>query len=291
MKTYFIRHTEKLDIDQETFDSLLENNEIAVHFPFLENWGEQFDTTSLNLNDYKQMSSKKAIKALIALSKEGGYVCAEYRTLKGAVIGLVPPKTQVILKEGKWGDKNNFQGRNAILKTLQLTNVKRIEPSKYLDISSGRPRQGTIAIWRSVGNRIESLVENKPLEQILQNLSSTQQEVMCSEYLRSGLDKNILPKIETLLLPVGRTLRDVDIVGLDDNNETIYSQVTYAKFNRGIKFKNLQKYALNERKAIYFCNCSKPEILDCIIVYPLSLVFYTFNKSEIGKRWINNIFN
>ena len=120
------------------------------------------------------------------------------------MIGFIPRNTQIKLLEGTWGDKNNLQGRKAILKTLPLKKVQRIHPLEYLVISSGRPRQGTISTWRSVGEKIESLVENKPLEPKLQNLSPTQQEVLCSEFLRSGLDKKLLPKIESFLLPVGR---------------------------------------------------------------------------------------
>jgi len=190
MKTYFIRHTEKLDIDEKTFDRLLYNNLIGIHFPYLASKNEKFDTTSLNPNDYKKTSWKKAINSFVGLAKEGGYVCAEYRTLQGALIGFIPPNTKIKLMKGVWGDKKK-QSRKAILKTLPLKKAHRIDPKEYLVISSGRPRQGTISIWPSVGKRIESLAENKPLEPILQNLSPTQQEVLCSEFVSSSCWQNI----------------------------------------------------------------------------------------------------
>ena len=84
MKTYFIRHTEKLDINEKTFGRLLNDNLIGIHFPYLVSENEKFDTTSLNPNDYEKTSWKKAINSFVTLAKEGGYVCAEYRTLQGA---------------------------------------------------------------------------------------------------------------------------------------------------------------------------------------------------------------
>ena len=222
MKTYFIRHTEKLDIDDRTFNNLLEKNLVAIHFPSLkESCIEESDTKSLNPEDYEYKAGKEAINSFLTLAKEGGYVCAEYRSLQGALIGKVSQNTQIQLLEGTWGDRNNLQGRKAILKILPLQNVKRISPSEYLLVSSGRPRQGTIKNWRNIGKRIEALVENNRLEPILPNLSPTQQEVLCSEFLRSEVKgSNLLPKMESLLLPVGRTLLDISINSgdVDENN-------------------------------------------------------------------------
>jgi hypothetical protein len=289
MKTYFIRHTKQLDISKETLDKLIKNNLIAIHFPFEKSLDEKSDSTSINPNDYDLRNHKEGIKTLNKLSNEGGYVCAEYWTVEGAVLGRIDPGTKIQLFEGEWGTKKD---RKAILKALPLTKVRRIQPSEYLIISSGRPRQGTIKIWRNSSDRIKYLVENIPLKPELSNLSPTQQEVLCSEYLRYGLDTTgMLPTIESYLLPIGRTLIDVDIAGLSTKGQKIYAQVTYNSFkNSEEKFAKLKKYLSKNTQLILFCQCEKPQLIDNIIVYPLQLTFDAYSKSDIGKKWIKNIF-
>ena len=288
MKTYFIRHTKQLDIDTATFDKIKKYNLIAIHFPFEKSRDEKHDSKSVDPNDYHIRNHKEAIKTLNQLSYEGGYVCAEYWATEGAVLGKIDPGTKIQLLEGMWGSK---KGRKAILKTLALKRIRHIHPTKYLVISSGRPRQGTIKIWRNANDKIKYLVEDIPLKPVLSNLSPTQQEVLCSEYLRHNLDPTgMLPTVESYLLPVGRTLINVDIAGLSINNRRIYVQVTYANVkNSKEKFNNLKQYLSKNCQAILFCQCEKPQIIDNITVYPLQLAFEIYSKSDIGKRWLKSI--
>ncbi len=109
MKTYFIRH--KLNIDDEAFQNLLENHLIAIHYPHLKSDNEEYDTESLNPEDYKNKTAKSAIKSLKKLADDGGYVCAEYPSLKGALIGEVHPNTPIKILEVTYGNRNNLQGR------------------------------------------------------------------------------------------------------------------------------------------------------------------------------------
>ena len=289
MKTYFIRHTKQLDINKETLNKILKDNLIAIHFPFEKSLDEKYDSESINPDDYHLRNHKEGIKTFNTLSVEGGCVCAEYWTIEGAVLGKVDPGTKIQLFDGRWGTKN----RKAILKTLPLRKIRRIHPSEYLIISSGRPRQGTIKVWRSSGDRIKSLVENIPLKPVLSNLSPTQQEVLCSEYLRCNADPaGMLPTIESYLLPIGRTLINVDIAGLSVEGKKIYAQVTYYSLNDSKeKFDNLKQYVSKNTQAIFFCQCQTPQIIDNIIVYPLQLAFDSYSKSEFGKKWLKSIFN
>ena len=309
MKTYFIRHTERMDIDEATFDKIVKDDLIAIHFPFDKSGDEKIDSESIDPDDYFKKNHEEAMKTLTQfpkkggyeamktltqLSEKGGYVCAEYRTVDGAIVGKINPETKIKLLEGKWGNRNQQQGRKATLKTLHLEKVKAIPPSEYLIISLGRPRQGTIRVWHNdnVGERIEHLVEGIPLEPILHKLSPTQQEVLCSEYLRSNLDDtNMLPKIQSFLLPVGRTLIDVDILGIDNQGKNIYSQVTHNKLAESKqKLEKLKKYLTGNSKAVLFCRCEAPKIIENIIVYPLQKVFDKYIESSIGQKWLKGIF-
>lgn len=292
METYFIRHTEQLDINEETFNELIKKNLIAIHFPYKKSQNEKNDSESIDPDDYHLSNNKESIRTFCQLAKEGGYVCAEYRRIAGATVGKVTPNTEIGFLKGEWGERSGQQGRTAILKILPLKQIQHIAADRYLTISSGRPRQGTIKIWRNIGKRIENLVENKPIEPILQNLSPSQQEVLCSEFLRNNLDQSkLLPKTESLLLPVGRTLIDIDIVGVDDNGDLVYAQVTYSKRrNAKNKLENLKKYSSKRNSVVLFCDCSIPEIIDDIIIYPLRVVFEKYSQSEAGGKWIKNIF-
>lgn len=295
MKTYFIRHTKVLDIDDATLGHLIKNNLIAIHYPYLESKKEEHDTRSLNPDQYQDRTARAAMRRFVRLQNEGGYVCAEYRSLEGARIGKVSPGSKIELFDGAWGNKGKHPGRKAVLKTLRLEKVQDLAADKYLIISSGRPRQGTIMVWHGIGERVKRLVENEPRENQLGDLSTPQQEVLCSEFLRVGLDStHVLPRIESFLLPVGRTLRDIDILGITKGNDTVYAQVTYCEFNSPQgqkKFAILkEKYASGASKVILFCRHNKAEVKDNIVIYPLDLVFDSFRESDIGKRWLKSAY-
>jgi hypothetical protein len=288
MDTYFVRHTDKLGIDEESFDKLLKKKLIFIHFPFKNSTNEEEDCISLNPDDYMNKTAKRAIGCLKKLAEDGGYVCAEYRTLKGAIVGKVEPGTSIELnKEGRWRSQPN---RIAVLKTLSLTKIKEIEPGKYSKFSFGRPIHGTICQWRNVKERIECLVDDKPLEPILKNLSPAQLEVLCSEYLRSGKHGN-LPQIGSFLLPVGRTLKDIDIAGITETGEIVYSQVTYKNIDQSKeKLDKLKKYQSNDSHLIFFCDVTEPQQDGCVSVYPIDMVFEEYCKTPLGKKWLNNVF-
>jgi len=292
MKTFFIRHTKELNIDIKTFNKLMNENYIFIHFPYEHSKDEPHDSKSTNPDDYSFKNARDALKTLNALSKQGGYVCAEYYIKNGAIVGKIEAGTKINLLKGKWGDRN--PGRTAVLKRLKLQKVKHVSHDKYLMLSAGRPQRGTIKIWKNGGKWIEYVVNDKPIKVILENLSSTQQEVLCSEYLRNNPDTKILPKMESFLMPVGRTLKDIDIVGLSGKNEKIYVQVTYLDFNdpeTQKKFDKLKKYLNGNAKAILFCNCERYDKVDGVIVYPLEMVFKNYSKSPQGKKWIREIFS
>src|ERR1035437_9560119 len=109
MKTYFIRHSSKLDIDSVTISKLYENGIIAIHYPWAsDNLSREVDSKSLNPDHYDR-SGKSALRTLLAISKNGGYICAEYRGFKSPLIGYVEPNTPIELFDGFWGNQNKRQ--------------------------------------------------------------------------------------------------------------------------------------------------------------------------------------
>jgi hypothetical protein len=144
MDTFFIRHTEVLDVDQPTRDFLWKNRKIAIHYPHDKSRGlRKQDNRSLSLDDYSG-SARTYMRILRELATDGGYVCADYYQHPESVLGYVKPSSKIELLKGKWGTRNELKGRTAILKCLSLNKVKLVSPADFAVIFAARPRQGAI---------------------------------------------------------------------------------------------------------------------------------------------------
>jgi hypothetical protein len=287
MKTYFARHTRKLYIDEDTRRMLWESRRIAIHYPDDKNGLPEEDNSSTNPDDYKG-SGRKALRALVEIADNGGYVCAQHHGYDEVQIGKVKPGSKIELLYGKWGP--GFEGRTAILKSLQLLEVKLVKPSDYASILVGRPRQGTLMRWPSAGALIENLVENKINVPELASLSFDQQEILCSEFLRLPEAVNLgLPTLANLILPVGRTMKDLDLIALATDGKPIFAQVTYSDVNQvDWKLKRLLKYSdPNGCHLLLFCNSSEIIHRSGVTIIPLERVFKLFTETESGSKWLS----
>jgi len=282
MKEFFIRHTKKIKVRDEDLKDLWDKDKIAIHFP---GEGDE-DSKSLNPEDYKKPSEKGAIKCLLELAKDGGYVWAESRIDKNAKIGFVEPGTKIKLYENaRWSDNPEKIAR---LKTLQLKKekVKHVKPYELIPIKASRPRNLTICRWKTASGKIANLVEGRKNPHEWNNLTTAQQEIACAEFLRTH-NLSDYPKLKYLLLPPGRTLEDIDIFGIDYKGNYIYAQVTfYTKDKCEDKIKKLKKYAGKKNKLIFFCNCDKKEFDEenRIFFIPVNLVESWLKKNPEYKR-------
>jgi hypothetical protein len=296
MDTYYIRHTAQLDIDGPTRRSLWDERRIAIHFPQYKSGqnphGEipkgKPDNASLDLDDYPSRG-RRALHALSDLAKNGGYVCAEYHGHKECLLGYVSPDSNIELTRGKWGSRNECDGRQAILKTLRLKKVKLVSPSDFAVIFVGRPRQGTIMRWPRAGKTIENSVEGRHPIPAIGDLSPDQQEIMCAEFLRSASTEQFgLPKLAHLLLPVGRTMKGIDICGITDTGTMVFGQVTFANVeNCNHKIQALgQFHEPRWNVLVLCCDCAGPSVIDGIQIVPLQAVYNSFIDTRTGKLWI-----
>ncbi|SPJ32375.1 hypothetical protein [Kushneria phyllosphaerae] len=287
MDTYFIRHSSNLDVDVQTLEDLWNSDKIAIHYPHdLSNTFEKEDSSSLDPDDY-EAHGKYALRRLHSLAKTGGYVFATYRGKNGGKIGYVPPGSEVDIFQGTWGNKNNLSGRKAVLKSLTLKKVRNLVAEEAISLTSVQPRQGTFCQWRKVGSRVVAMTEGMSSME-MGALTPDLQEVMCMEYLRTPKARQHgLPNLVNTLMPVGRTMKDIDILGAADSGEIISAQVTYKNFySSDSKFKKLDPYALQGNKTIYFCQCDAMQVENGHIVFPLGIVFKEFClESEAGKNW------
>lgn len=291
MLTYFARHTWKMDIDELTRQQLWDDRRVAIHYPHTKDGVGERDSESTNPDDYEG-AGRKTMKALLELACSGGYVCTQYQGREASLVGIVEPNTPIELLHGRWGNLHGYKDRTAVLKTLRLTRVKEVRPCESAAILAGRPRQGTLMRWLIVGKAIENLVEGRTGEVQLADLSDAQQEILCSEFLRIPQDRRFgLPILVHLLMPVGRTMKDIDILGLADDGRRIFVQVTYRplaqsrwKIDRLLPYRDADHSYL-----ILFCRAESPAEADGVSVVPIQEVFAQFRASPNGRQWLTQV--
>ena len=290
MKTYFIRHSSALAISKATMNTLWQQDRIAIHYP-VDNSGdfELFDSESLNPEDYSG-SAKSNLQRFTDLARDGGYVFAAYRGKPGGKVGVVEPGSDVELFRGEWRQKGEAATRQAVLKSIELKKVRELNAGQAISLTAVQPRQGTFCQWHKVGARVIDLVEGKS-DIRLDSLTPDLQEVMCMEYMRTQkAAENGLPQLQHTLMPVGRTMKDIDILGVDKDGQKVSAQVTYGGLNKtGAKFKKLDQYLKSGHKTVYFCNADKTETINGHLVYPLEHVFKEFcEQTKAGNNWLHD---
>lgn len=291
MKTYFVRHSSKLDIDKHTLEMLWEGNYFGIHYPHdRDGTLSQHDARSTDPNDYKG-KAKSCMLKLQEIAKNGGYVFSVYEHQSGGKIGYVEPNSKVELLSGNWGRKNGLEGREATLKVIKLSSSKNLSAQESISLKSVQPRQGTVCHWRKVETRVESLLYGKT-DSVVGSLTPDLQEVMCMEFLRTeAAKKHGLPILKYTLSPVGRTLKDLDIIGMTQEDSFISAQVTYHPLGAAdLKLKKLNSYVSEKDFTIYFCKCKEPTLIDNHIIFPLDLVFKEFCiENKLGEKWFKRV--
>ena len=290
MQTYFARHGSKLDIDQGTYRQLWEEDLIAIHYPWTKDGSCESDSESLNPQDYEG-TAKSALRALRELAENGGYVCAVYDPFPGCKIGFVEPGSTVELFRGTWGNKNNRRGQEAVLKSIELSEAETLGKTESIKLLAGRPRQGTFCRWHKARGRVQALVEGKKWFTTIDRLGTARQEVLCSEVLRlETIESFGVPQVQALILPVGRTLKDIDILGIDEEGEYVIAQVTNHHLNSGSARRKLQRLTeydtTDEAHRILFCHADEVSSVDNVTVFSLEKAFDLWTTSGLGQRWL-----
>jgi len=285
MDTYFARHTEGFDVDDRTREAIWKSRRIAIQFPRDKNGDlPESDNSSLNPKDYSGYD-RRVLEAFKELSTKGGYVRAQYHGKPGFLAGWIKPDSAIRIVKGRWGNREGLQGRVAKLKTLHLDKVRHITAVEALRLVACQPRQGTFMKWRIVGQAIERIVEGRARGASLESLLPGGPETMCSEFLR--VRHTGLPQLAHLVMPVGRTMKDVDIYGLATDGNRILAPVTFYELGRAReKLEKLLNYKKKDCHLVLFCQTEQITIKDGVKVFPLSRAFDEFARTESGKRWL-----
>ena len=294
MRTYFIRHT--WGVDDKMLDELWQQKKVAIHFPDDKKGRhpeQPQDSCSLNPDDYEG-AARIAMTRLKELASSGGYVCVVFPTHPSELmLGKVEPGTQMELAHGHWGSRHpECEGRAAVVKAVQLQKVKIVSRLDCTAILAGQPRGGTVNRWNRPGRAIENIVEGRRCDPALGDLDPAAQEVLCAEFLRTPEAATLgLPTLVHLLLPTGKTMKAIDILGLAADGRLIAAQVTFGTF-RESAWKRDQLLEIGEpTQSHLILFCKAPEATGDATVKCISLerVFERFTATPTGKRWLSSV--
>jgi len=270
MDSYFVRHTDMWIRDEDLKDTW-SNNLIAIHHP----GGIKEDLESFRPEDYTDKAERKAVTAFMKLATNGGYVWAETRVDKCAKVGIVKPGTQPGIFKARWQPPpgKHVDRTVAKLKVLALTGVKKVKLKELMSLRACVPIKVTISRWGKCKGRLADFVEGRPPARVWDSLSPDIQEILCSEFLREH-DLPSLPHLKRLLMPVGRTLKDVDIYGVTESQKEVFAQVTHSgESDSSEKVRALRDYYSPNSILVFFCDCQDLKTESEITYVPNRLVF------------------
>lgn len=239
----YIRHS--LSSTPQVYRKLIFDGIAAVHYTDVLKKG----VDSENLENHKnpenfEGKAKGVLKRLEYFCNKGVIVFADYSDPpagleeKAVNIGIIPENE--CYEPVRHMPGNNDYPKGFIYKQVELCNYVTLAYAEAIPFLAVQPRGGTVVKWRSAEKLIKFFYRKKlglkvDYESInLELLLPFQQEVLCSEYLRTKASDEI--KIEYLLSPVGRGLKTIDIDGANDTNR-VSAQVSFSKNENEIKNK------------------------------------------------------
>lgn len=278
MNTYFIRHSESCDIGPDLRSRLWKERLIAIHYE---------DLRSTDPADYHGAAAKRSLKIFGEIADEGGFVCATISPFSGCLVGKVKRGSPIRIEAGP---RNSQPRQKAILKTLRLSDCVEVPAHKANRLLIGQPQQGTLTQWKIIGDRVERFVRDGDL--IIRELSDLlpyEQEVMCSEFLRTETaTKAGLPFLVYLSAPVGRTRKALDTAGIARDAKLVFVQVTHHEKDTSAvaeKITALKEVATGvPAHLVFFCRCSASIVEDGVHFFPLQHVFSTMRSSPIWRK-------
>lgn len=143
--------------------------------------------------------------------------------------------------------------------------------------------------WHRAGRLIESIVLGKKIRPQLSNLTHEQQEILCGEFLRlPEAESSGLPRLAHLLLPMGRTMRDIDIIGITTANKALLAQVTFDELPKAQwKLNRLLAYVVPKRShLLLFCACEATLENQGVTIFPIQRVYDIFAATPHGEEWL-----
>lgn len=209
MRSVFVRHN--CDSTPDVLNQLWDERLIALHYN---------NSHSVKPADYYP-AGRKALDRLWQYCESGAIVGADFRRFNGAqmLVGIIPPGSKVFAKTFV----DSQSGESFTYKVVKLEDTVEVPYADYPLLVGVQPRQATITGWPAAQAVLKSALNGLPLPYEASTLHPSQLEVLCYEWLRSS------GKLERLLLPIGRGLIDIDILGINSSGGRVLAQVTFSR--------------------------------------------------------------
>ncbi len=233
----FIRHNLHLPKGGDTLRKIWDARVIALDYEPL---------ASTNPADYGDQG-RKALQRMWNYCRDGAIVGADYSRFcrTKMLCGVIQPGSQVRVQQ--------FDGYS-FYKVVQLTTVREVSYLKYPVLLSLQPRLAALTSWPRARDKLEAAWRGDPLPAKVQSLDHNQLEVLCYEYLRkSGV-------VESLLLPIGRTMQNIDVLGLSPRGERVVAQVTFSADVAAVQSKLDSLCAFESETASLYFFCPRSAI-------------------------------
>jgi hypothetical protein len=289
----FVRH--KMDQTEETNNFLNSSGMLAVHYG---------NSKSTKPEDYKK-PGKDVINRMNWRGKKGFIGVGYYNQFKPNCmsIGIVPPGSKIqietrtvpdyeVKKEKRW---QRYPNQECHYKYLQMEDYFEVDLGKTRQLEACLTRGGGVFVNWSV-NEVDRLVRyllKRNLNLIEErdatvfDLSSTQLEVLCSEFMRNS---NSEYRIEQFTSPIGRTMSGTDIDGVN-NNGYVHAQVSFSSDDSVVKDKieKLRKnYNSENSQLVYFGLESKRNLTTNEVKYiSIENVFETMKNSLVLHSFLD----
>jgi hypothetical protein len=165
---------------------------------------------------YSCTTSIHVLERMVRACEAGALIYADFRGREGdtVMIGRAVGPIEILEIQEKGEEQVSRY------KTVRLHEPVICKPDPVL--VALRPRQATFTSWPSASRRVHAVYRGTLLPLDVRSLTPSQVEVLCYEYLRS---RN--PQLK-LLLPLGRSLPDIDIYGWIQGVGKIAAQVMHA---------------------------------------------------------------
>jgi len=268
----FIRHNFRCT--PRILEDLWRDRRIAVHYE--ESW-------STNPQDY-YTSGRRALRKLWDCCESGAVVGAVFRTIRPSsmLVGEVEVGSTVEAKQ--YSDV--AAGESFIYKTVRLANAREVLYRDYPLLAGIQPRMTTITGWPSAQPYLMAVLGHTKVPQQVSSLHPSQLEVLCYEYMRWRGD------IEVLLLPIGRNMLDVDIVGIGPSGTTL-AQVTHTTEPKAIsdKVRRLNSYGAADGRLLFFGPASAESVPSSVEFVSIEEVFQALQEhgSAAHRQMINRM--
>lgn len=274
--SYFVRHTQDIAVSTQAWQSLYEENRIAIHFPDAGNE----TNTRLDPASYRDRAARQPVEVFRVLNELGGFVWAQFKLPAGTrvKVGRVIPGSFECLEttwdspdpKGKHGHCRT--GDPTALKSLRLSDARALDPHEAQNLRNARPK-GAAARWECIDDALERLVDRRPPAAAWKSLTTDQQETMCAEFLRSGANPS-LPELEVLLARVGGSRAVIDVEGLARDGILIHAQVTLHGISTRDGAAKLEalRQIVGESHRVFFATAERYELRDDVHIVPISEV-------------------